>query len=439
MSNVILYGNRSQKYAAKKPKKKHRLRTFLLTLLTVLCFFEGVYFYLCYTSNGFISKWRSIYIQTALSTMNHQWLATELLPEKIVQDTVAMIAAGREEQIGTNSSWNIPSLDKENETDKPDPSGDDTPQVDESVSVWIREDPEGAEAFFTLFHELNQEEFLAYLDAHPSVMDNGWANINIDEAGLDQDGLDLYTTNGDQVLAINVPDQILLVRLKGSSWRGVLAIAKDPAQLSMRWSAGIGSYGQTVKDICERSGAILGVSGSGFIDPNGTGNGGILSGYAMCDGEARGTPSTSYGYKRLELHEDNRLYITDTFNAVSSSVTDAAEFTPALIVDGKIVINEYTDWNGNNPRTIVGQTIHGEILMLVVEGRIPSVSLGVSVYTCAERLYEYDCAQAMNLDGGSSSIMYYNGRSITICSNTALANGRTLPNAWVYFPGASDS
>lgn len=437
LANTVLFGNRSRRYAAARPRKRHRLRNFLIGFLSVVFLLEGVYFYLCYTENNFISRWRNIYIQTALSTMRHQWLATSLLPEKIVQDSIARINAGRQEQIGQNSSWDLPEPDAPNEMpDNPSvpEEPDDTPTPDEHASPWVRQDPEGAAAFFELFHELDENDFLAYLDEHPSVMDNGWAGINIDEAGLDQEGLPLYTSNGDQVLAINVPDQILLVRMRGSSWRGVLAIAKNPAQLGMCWSAAIGSYGQTVKDICEQAGAILGVSGSAFHDPNGQGNGGILTGYGMCGGISRGHASPSPGFKRLELHEDNRLYITDTFNPVADDVTDATEYTPALIVDGKIVITEATDWNGNNPRTIVGQTASGEILLLVVEGRLPTVSIGVSVVTCAERLFAYGCAQAMNLDGGSSSIMYYNGRSITLCSNSALRDGRTLPNAWIYFP-----
>ena len=40
--------------------------------------------------------------------------------------------------------------------------------------------------------------------------------------------------------------------------------------------------------------------------------------------------------------------------------------------------------------------------------------------------------QAMNLDGGTSAIMWYDGEYVIQCSNEALPEGRTLPNAFVY-------
>ena len=70
-------------------------------------------------------------------------------------------------------------------------------------------------------------------------------------------------------------------------------------------------------------------------------------------------------------------------------------------------------------------------MMVIAEGRL-SDSLGCGVEDIAELLLEYGCVQALNLDGGTSAIMYYKGEYITRCSNTALPGGRTLPTAWVY-------
>jgi len=449
LSQVTLFGSRASKRAEveQTPRNRHGFRNFLITIFAILTFFEGFYFYLCYTNNGFVSRWRNIYVQTALSTLSHQWLATDLLPARVVGETINRIDEGRKQQIDLNSSWNIPTQDQQ--TTKP--SAIDTiiektqssegetaqPDSDANLPYWVRKDREGAEAFFELFYEVDPVTMLDYLDANPDVMDNGWAGINIDKAGLDQDGTSITTTNGDQVLAINAVDGVLLIRVKGNSWQGILAIVKDPSRVGMRWSSGIGSYGQTVKTIAEANGAILGVSGSGFVDPNGTGNGGTLIGYAMCNGEAKGRHSLP-GYKRIELRKDNRFYIVDAPSNTHDDTTDASEFTPALIVDGEVVISEYTDWNGNHPRTILGQCANGDIMMLDVEGRGANGSLGVSVYVCANLLHDYGCVQSMNLDGGSSSIMYYNGRSITVCSNQTLVDGRYLPNAWLYFPAGTE-
>ena len=69
--------------------------------------------------------------------------------------------------------------------------------------------------------------------------------------------------------------------------------------------------------------------------------------------------------------------------------------------------------------------------MLVMEGRLTD-SVGCGVEECAEILQKYGCVQAMNLDGGTSAIMYYKGECVTRCSNPDLSDGRQLPSAWVY-------
>ena len=433
MPNITLLGNRPKHRSHAKKKPAYRLRKVLITLLCLVLLGEGLYFWLCHTENTFVSKWRNIYIQTAMSTLSHQWLATALLPEDVVAESVALMKDAMEEQIGMNSSWDLPdqTLDKPAEPDEP--IVDDIPVEEDNRSYWIKLDPEGAEAFFERFWEIDRESMLSYLDTHPEAMDNGWANINIDEAGLDQDGTSIKTINGDQVLAINAYEEILLIRITGSTYRGILAVAKDPARLGLRWSAGIGSYGQTCKTICERNDAILGVCGSGFHDPEGMGNGGTLIGYAMCDGEGMGRHALP-GYKRMELRSDDRMYVVDAPYDPHPDTTDAVEFYPALIVDSRIVVDETCDWNGMHPRAVIAQSELGEVQFLVIEGR-QLHSAGISVHECADILSLYRCAQAMNMDGGTSAMMYYNGRSIISCSNPDVRpDGRFLPNAWCYFP-----
>ena len=54
------------------------------------------------------------------------------------------------------------------------------------------------------------------------------------------------------------------------------------------------------------------------------------------------------------------------------------------------------------------------------------------VIECAEILKRHGCMQAMNLDGGTSAMMYFDGEYITKCSNQSLPYGRPLPPAFVY-------
>lgn len=405
-----------------KKAPTHRWMKIVAVLLSVILFGESIYCVFAFSEVEFIKNLRNMYIDTALETGKHQWLAYYFLPNYIVEERAQNKINVGLSQVGHNSERPQPTQPKP--TDQEDPT-----ESIEGGSEDQNTDP--SEAFFELFWELNRTSFEAYVDEHPEVLANGWENIYINEAGLDDDGTSIYTSMGEQVLAIDVPNKLLLVRVKGSGYLGVLAIGKDPAQLRCEASAGIGSYGQKVGTIVDNSGGVLGMSASGFYDPNGNGNGGIIAGYAMCEGNEYGYHYTDYGYKRIELAQDNNLYIIDSNRPVASDVTDACEFTPALIIDGEFAMSGWYDWNANNPRACLGQSEKGEILMLLIEGRQLGRSIGTDVETCAYIMMRHKAYTAMNLDGGASAIMYYDGEYITKCSNSN-PEGRYLPNAWVY-------
>jgi exopolysaccharide biosynthesis protein len=54
--------------------------------------------------------------------------------------------------------------------------------------------------------------------------------------------------------------------------------------------------------------------------------------------------------------------------------------------------------------------------MLVIDGR-QLASLGATFTDLAEIMIEYGAVNACNLDGGSSSLMYYNGEYINNCAS----------------------
>lgn len=422
MSQIKLFGGTRSKPRSVKPERPKKAKSPLKTitiLLLVLAVLEGAYFTCVYSNIPFIAKWRNIYIQTAMSTMRHQWLATAFIPRGVIDEVMADQRRGQEEQANAkDSTWG---------TDGKEPAGQESSDPNSSA---VGRDPEEA-AFYELFWEIDPDSMNAYLEKHPNALANGWDQLYINEAGLDDDGTDIYTNMGEQVLAIDVPNQVLLVRVKGSNYRGVLAVAKDPAKLSIKNSSMLGSAGQYAGTIAANHGGVLAMTASGFIDEGGVGNGGILAGYAMSDGQSTGS-HMGWSYKRLELRNDNLMYITDAQSQVHSDTTDAVEFTPALIIDGEIIVDGSSGWTAMNPRACIGQSKKGEILMLVVEGRLVGYSLGIDVIECAEILSRHNCMQAMNLDGGTSAIMWYDGEYVTRCSNTACPEGRPLPNAFVY-------
>lgn len=404
----------------KKNKKKNRKMRVITVLLCIVLFFEALYCFLVFTDIPAIQRLRTQYISTALSTFSHQWLAEAFLPNYMVEEVRQGMQHMHNQQVGQNSN----TSDRYTPSNQEDASSESTAPLDPDADA-------EEEAFYSLFHELNRSSFEAYVQEHPDVLDDGWENVYINEAGLTDEGTQIYTSMGEQVLAIDAKNQILLVRVTGTGYQGVLAVAKDPAQLRCEASAGIGSYGQSLGELVANNDGILGMTGSGFYDPNGVGTGGIIAGYAMCEGQGYGTPDTQTGSKRIELSTNNRLYICDTFDPVGSDVTDAVEFAPALIVDGKKVVEGFSQYDGIHPRAAFGQSKRGEVLMLVIEGRLVSRSMGTDVETVADILMRHDCYTALNLDGGTSAVMWFDGEYVTQCSNSEIQS-RLLPNAWVY-------
>ena len=419
---------RSKKTKADKPKKPLKV---LAVVLTVILCLEGLYFLCIYSNIPFIKKYRTLYINTAMNTMRHQWLATYFIPAEIIDQVRYEYGLEIAKSVGTESQWGKNADDTTTEPEQPG-----TNHIDAEIVEPEEPDPEELEqqardAFFELFWELDRISFEDYVSAHPDVTANGWDNIYINEAGLNDDGTDIYTAMGERVLAVDAKNKILLVRVEGSGYQGVLAIAKDPSQLYNAPSAYIGSWGQQLEAIASAHDAVLGMTGSGFIDPDGNGSGGELAGYAMSQGESYGEHYVVTGYKRVELRESNLLYVTDASAPVAADTTDAVEFWPALVVDGEPAVENYEAFNGIQPRACIGQSEKKEILMLVIEGRMPTRSYGTTIETCTDILMRHKAYQALNLDGGTSAVLWYDGEYVTKCSNTSITS-RMLPNAWLY-------
>ena len=114
----------------------------------------------------------------------------------------------------------------------------------------------------------------------------------------------------------------------------------------------------------------------------------------------------------------------------TSSLRDAVEFHPALIINGENLVAG-TGLNEQQPRTAIGQAKDGTVIMMVIDGR-QMHSFGISIERCGEIMEQYGAYQASMLDGGSSSVMVYRGREIT--SPTTLSQneeGRYLPDAFL--------
>jgi exopolysaccharide biosynthesis protein len=91
---------------------------------------------------------------------------------------------------------------------------------------------------------------------------------------------------------------------------------------------------------------------------------------------------------------------------------------PVLVQQGEIKItnNEELKFIGKarydkHPRTAMGYTQDGRLIVLVVQGRFPGLAEGVNLEQQAALLKDLGCWEALNLDGGGSSCMLINGKT----------------------------
>lgn len=83
---------------------------------------------------------------------------------------------------------------------------------------------------------------------------------------------------------------------------------------------------------------------------------------------------------------------------------------------------------GRNPRTAVGYTANNHLIIVTVDGR-ESSSVGLTLNELANFMKSIGCYNAMNLDGGGSTVLYVNGRVVNhpqVAGGIALSNALTL-------------
>jgi exopolysaccharide biosynthesis protein len=102
--------------------------------------------------------------------------------------------------------------------------------------------------------------------------------------------------------------------------------------------------------------------------------------------------------------------ISDFGNAKFWDVIDAMHAGPILISDGKINITSEeevffnTPVDGVQPRSAIGYRLNGDIVIIVVDGRQVD-SRGVYLEELAILMSQFNCYEALNLDGGGSSAL----------------------------------
>ena len=252
-------------------------------------------------------------------------------------------------------------------------------------------------------------------------------NLNAEQGGKVGQIISSSNVISDTGAGITIED------IKGTSFKGKVMLIKDPKRVKLAVTKEIGVTGERVSDLVKDTGAIAGINAGGFYDPNGKGNGAFPDGLTMHDGQL---VHNNVGDKAVNIvgFDDKGKLILGELTAQqlkAKNMREAVAFGPNLIVEGKSVIKGDGGW-GIAPRTGIGQMADGTVIFVVIDGRQPTWSIGATLRDLMHVFEDYHAVNAVNLDGGSSSELVYNGKVMNRLWN--IFGERYIPTAFVVTP-----
>lgn len=224
-----------------------------------------------------------------------------------------------------------------------------------------------------------------------------------------------------------------LEKIESSRYVGYVLEIPDPRRIQVATAANIQEKGDTTSNIAKMNGAVAAINGGGFHDPNGTGTGRLPYGFILHDGEyiigKDVGPAEAVDFIGFSKSGNLIAGNYDKTELADMKAMEGITFGPPLIVDGKKMITDGDGGWGVGPRTAIGQRKDGTVLFVVIDGRQPGYSIGATLRDVQDVLYEKGAYIAANLDGGSSSTLYLNGKVVNKPAD--LLGERMIPTAFI--------
>jgi exopolysaccharide biosynthesis protein len=210
-------------------------------------------------------------------------------------------------------------------------------------------------------------------------------------------------------------DGMKYITVSGSTYKAYVLLIKDPSRVFVGVSSDNNfedaAYGMRIFDIAKKYDAVAAINAGEFLDVGGQGTGAAPIGITYSQGNMVWNDSNTRTF--IGFDSDNRLVVKEGMTqaeAESLGIRDGVCFQTGNVLienDGDNVTFNYADSNtGTAQRTAIGQRADGTVIMIVTDGRSAS-SLGATHNDMIDMMVEYEAVSAGLLDGGSSSMMYY--------------------------------
>ncbi|MDR2360471.1 MAG: phosphodiester glycosidase family protein [Oscillospiraceae bacterium] len=343
---------------------KKLLKVFLAVVITAAV----LYLFVLFAPVKAVERLRNLWIETAMTTGEHQWLATYLFPAALIDDVMSR-------QVNPEVISN-PEL-----IDIPKPGGD-------------------------------------AVAAEPTPYESNDGSLS------------LYDELGNEIIVDDRDQDIRIVEVKTAEYVGHLLFVSDPGRIAVATTDKKDVKGAFIKNLAAQVDGIAAINANAFVDDGGSGSGGQIIGWTVSEGEEWGGITERGTYTSMGFDYDGKLIVGNISDFGKYNIKELVQYQPAMIADGKQLVSGSAGW-GIHPRTAVGQKADGTVILAVIDGRQPGYSLGTTIGELADLLFAYGCVNAAACDGGSSSILYYNGDIIGTPSTPLKETGRYLPNAIV--------
>ena len=277
------------------------------------------------------------------------------------------------------------------------------------------------ELFITTILETGQLKFLASLVLSENEINEIVSSNSLKELEGEVNSNLIDTTIDESVSSTK--ELIEIHEITGNNFSGKMMIVNDPSKISIATTYPWGEYGEELDKLVKKNNAIAGINGGLYqSDAN---KGGRPLGITVSNGQIQ---DISLGYKGLYLigfDTNNVLKIISIDGKTkfeveqlvkNENIRDAIAFQEEASDKNnhfvKLIINgEKRELqglgSGANPRTAIGQRSDGSVLFLVTDGRGKNGHLGATASDLIDIMEKYGAINAANLDGGSSSTMYY--------------------------------
>ena len=196
-------------------------------------------------------------------------------------------------------------------------------------------------------------------------------------------------------------------------FKGHVVLVYNPLSIKIGYSRYLPNNGETTSEIAKRNNAKVAINGGGFkkyLDKELKPMGVVIHNQEILYNELE---NDDVRQDIVGFTKDGMLIIgKHSINELKAiNINEAVTFGPPLIVNGKKVPIKGDGGWGIAPRTAIGQRENGTVILMTLEGRSLK-RVGATIKDVQDEMVKYGAINAVNLDGGNSSTMFYDGNLI---------------------------